>query len=466
MFSRLVSLLVFFSITALPDKQPKQAVVNVQKPSMSRQKEAEVGQQAATQVEKEMEVVKSPEVEAWLNQIRQHLAKTPQANAYPYYFKLVNEDSINAFALPGGPMYVHTGLIKAASSEDEVAGVLAHEMSHVALRHGAEQMGRQQTMGTLFGLVGAAAGGLLANSDGSCGMLCQAAQKGVGLGGSSMLMKFSRGYEHDADLNGARMMNSAGYDPMGLPTFFEKLEKTMGTAGEPKGLALWMSSHPATGSRIAYVSQDIKFYPKQDYTAGTGNFARVKELITKVPPAKLRPATLLSTIHSAPRQNLPAGYKDFDAKGFAIAYPATWQAGQVQQGGSVYLIPQGGAAKAQNGSVELLNGAMVDYYVPAAGAETTRLDGTTQEFIDGLKKGDTNLRADHSNAVSLDGKPALMTKLTSKASNGDQVIYLYTTVRQAGLWYMVQAVAPAQVNEQEPGFRQMVATVVFPKDVP
>ena len=152
-----------------------------------------------------MEVIKNAEAEAWLNQIGQQLAKTPQANAYPYYFKIVNEDSINAFALPGGPMYVHTGLIKAADNEAEIVGVLAHEMSHVALRHGAAQMGKQQTWGTLFGALGAAVGAL-GGSNGECGIICQGAQLGVGIGGQSVLMKFSRGFERDADLNGARMM--------------------------------------------------------------------------------------------------------------------------------------------------------------------------------------------------------------------------------------------------------------------
>src|SRR5258708_28227244 len=169
-----------------------------------------------------MEVVKNPEVEAWLNQIGQQLAKTPQANAYPYYFKLVNEDSINAFALPGGPMYVHTGLIKAADNESEVAGVLAHEMSHVALRHGAAQMTKQQTWGSIFGVLGALGGAL--GTGGECTLWCQAVQIGAGLGGNSGLVKFSRRYEHDADLYGGRMMASCGSKPVEMAHFSQKLQ--------------------------------------------------------------------------------------------------------------------------------------------------------------------------------------------------------------------------------------------------
>lgn len=465
MKTRFVAVLAVCAAVAWPaDKAPKQAVVNIQKTSLTKEQETQMGQQAAAQVEKEMEVVNNPTIEAWLNKIGQSLAKTPQANAYPYYFKLVNEDSINAFALPGGPMFVHTGLLKAADNESEVAGVLAHEMSHVALRHGAAQVSKAQTWGTVFGVLQQGAGVLAGNG---CGLLCQAASAGIGLGGNSLLMKFSRGYEHDADLNGARMMNSAGYDPMGLPTFFQKLEAKMGTAGEPKGLALWMSSHPATGNRIQYVSEDIKFYPQQNYTANTGDFARVKQAVATIPPAKLKPAALLSSIQANPRQNLPQGFNDFSAKGFSVAFPSSWQAGQVQQGGSVYLIPQGGAAKNQNGGVELIAGAMVDYYVPERGAATARLDATTNEFLDGLKKGDSSFRAERSASVTLDGKPALLTRVTTKTSNQqDQVVYLYTTVRQAGLWYMAQAAPTGQAAQFDPLFKQMADTLAFPKDVP
>jgi predicted Zn-dependent protease len=227
-------------------------------------------------------------------------------------------------------MYVHTGLIRAAANQGEVAGVLAHEMSHVALRHGAAQISKQQTWGTVFGVLGQAAVGLLSDG-GGCGMLCQAAQMGVGLGGNSMLMKFSRGYEHDADLNGARMMNSAGYDPIGLPTFFQKLEAQLGTASEPKGLALWMSSHPATGNRIQYVSQDIQFYPKQQYTAGTGKFDRVKSMVAGIPPAKLKPAALLSSIQANPRQNVPQGLRTFRQRDFLLPIPQPGKQGRLNR---------------------------------------------------------------------------------------------------------------------------------------
>jgi Zn-dependent protease with chaperone function len=457
----ILAVVLLLPVVAFSQKKPaKQTQVKIQKTSLTRDQELQIGKEAAAQVEREMEVVKNPDVETWLNQIGGQLAKTPQANAYPYYFKLVNDDSINAFALPGGPMYVHTGLIKAADNEAEVAGVLAHEMSHVALRHGAAQMSKQQTLGSIFGVLGALGGAL--GTGGECTLWCQAVQMGAGLGGNSLLLKFSRGYEQDADLNGARMMASAGYNPIELANFFEKLKAKQGTAGEPKGLQAWFSSHPATGNRIEYVSQDIQFYPKASYSASTGNFARAKQTVAGIPPAKLKPAALLKADESArPRSGIPQGFKDYQAKGFSVAYPSSWQAGQPQQGGSLYLIPQGGAKQGQNGGVELLAGAMIDYYVPQGGA--ANLDGTTSEFVQSLKKGDPNLNAENSTRATLSGKAALMTKLTTKTSaQQDQVVYLYTIAREAGLWYLVLAAAPSQLGDFDPVFRQIEQSVAFP----
>lgn len=467
MFRSLFVIALCVPMAVSSQKPLKQVEVKVQKTSLSLEQETQLGKEAAAQVEREMEVIHNPEIERWLNQIGQSLAKAPQANAYPYYFKLVNDDSINAFALPGGPMYVHTGLIKAADSEAEVAGVLAHEMSHVALRHGAAQMSKQQMYGTLFGLIGAAAGSFTADQKGQCGLLCQISQLGTSLGENSVLMKFSRGYERDADLNGARMMSSIGYDPIELPRFFEKLVATQGTKAEPKGLTLWLASHPATGSRVRYVSDDISFYPKRNYTANTSNFAKIRKLTASLPHPKPQPGKLILAKQDAPaRTNLPAALKDYQANGFAIGSPRAWQVGQPQPGSSIYMVPSGGVASGQKGGAELLYGAMIDYYVPREGAASTNLVSTTKEFVDGLQKGDTNLRADKSERVDVGGEQALMTRLTTRTSvqsEPEQVVYLYTVTQDAGLWYVALAAQPSKLGEYDPIFKQMVATVKFQK---
>ena len=405
-----------------------------------------------------MELVQNPEIEAWLNRIGQRLAQQPQANSYPYYFKVINEDSINAFALPGGPMYVHTGLIKAADNEGQVAGVLAHEMSHVALRHGASQMSKAQTWQTIFGVVGAAAG---IAGGGQCGLLCQAVQIGGGLGVNSVLMKFSRDAERDADLNGARMVASAGYNPIEVARFFEKLEAQAGKASAPKGLTSWLSSHPAPGRRVEYVSEDVTFYPKRDYSFNTGSFSRIQKLVDVLPPPKKKPAALMQPKQGAqPRPGLPAGFKDLQAEGFAIAYPSDWQAGQAQGGGSLYVVPRGGAKQTQQGGIELILGGMIDYHLPPGD-----LQKSTQDLLAALKKGDPAMQIDASQSTQLGGKPALVTRLRTRTSNQqdpEQDVYLYTVARVEGLWNLALAAPSSQVRQYEPVFREIARTVAFP----
>jgi Putative Zn-dependent protease, contains TPR repeats len=262
------------------------------------------------------------------------------------------------------------------------------------------------------------------------------------------------------------MMADAGYNPIQLPQFFEKLQAKQGTAGEPRGLSLWLASHPATGSRIQYVSEDIKFYPQKNYSANTGNFARVKKIMATIPPPKMQPGKLIEPKDNpTPRANLPEGLKDYPANGFSIGYPSAWQVGQPQAGGSVYIIPQGGAVQSQSGGAELINGAMVDYYVPQAGAAATKLDVSTKEFLDSMQKSDTNMKVEKSQSVTVGGKPALRTRITTKTSvqtEPDQVVYLYSVARGEGLWYIAQASQPSKQAELEPVFKQMIDTLVFP----
>jgi hypothetical protein len=131
----------------------------------------------------------------------------------------------------------------------------------------------------------------------------------------------------------------------------------------------------------------------------------------------------------------------------------------------LYVIPQGGAVQTQNGGTELINGAMVDYYVPQAGAANTNLDTSTKEFLDGMQKSDANMKVERSQRVTVGGKPALRTTIrtrTSQQQEPDQVVYLYSVARGEGLWYIAQAEQPSKQGELDPVFKQMIDTVQFP----
>ena len=452
---RVLIVLLAVPLLAPGQKTAKQKEVKIQKSSIPRDKEIELGKQAAAEIEREIELVRNRDVEAWLNRIGESLARTPQANAYPYYFKLVNDESINAFALPGGPMYVHTGLIKAADNEGQVAGVLAHEMSHVALRHGVSQMGKGQTLQTILGIAGAAAGV-------ASGTLGTVVNTGGALGGGLLLSKYSRSAERDADLNGARMLAAAGYNPLEMARFFEKLEAEAGQGGNPRGLNAWFASHPSPGQRVVAVSEDIRFYPQRQYTTDTGQFGQVKRMVSSLPAPKMRPAAALTPVRTQPRQGLPQGFVDLRTKDFVVAYPNNWQAGQGQRGGSLYMVPQGGVAKSQNGGIELIAGAMIDYFVPQDG--NTDLRSSTNALLDSLQKGDPDLRVERTEQMQVGGRPALFTRLTTRSSyrqDPEQIVYFFSVVRPAGLWTMAMAYPRSQFGGAEQTLKQILESVEF-----
>jgi predicted Zn-dependent protease len=198
----------------------------------SPQQDVQLGREAAQQVEQQQPVIHNSEINGYLTAIGQKLAHTKYAGEYPYTFGLVADKNINAFSLPGGPVYVNTGLIAVADNEAQLAGVLAHEMSHVTLRHATNQASKQNLIQIPAMLAGAMAGH---------SMLGQLAQVGIGLGANSALLKFSRSAEAQADYNGALMMYEAGYDPREMAHFFEKLEAQGGRQG---AFSQFLSDHP------------------------------------------------------------------------------------------------------------------------------------------------------------------------------------------------------------------------------
>jgi predicted Zn-dependent protease len=209
---------------------------------VSVEQEAQAGRQAASQVERQMPMLRDAQVEGYVNAIVQRLAAQADGPRFRYQARVVNSSEINAFALPGGYVYVNRGLIRAVRNEDELAGVLAHEIAHVAERHGTEQATKAY---------GAQAGvGLLAQILGGRNRRLGLPEQIIGtLGVNAAFMKFSRDAENEADLVGARIMSRAGYDPMAMATFFDLLQAQK--RSNPNAVATFFSSHPPARDRAA-----------------------------------------------------------------------------------------------------------------------------------------------------------------------------------------------------------------------
>ncbi len=234
-----------------------------------------MGREAAREVEQTRPVVHDDEIAAYLNRVGSRLAQSPHAGRFPFRFHVLNDRSVNAFAFPGGPIYVDTGTLASIDSETELAAVLAHEMSHVALRHGTHQATKSIPI--------AAAAAFFGSAVGDDSTLAKLAQFGINFGAQSVLLHYSREAESEADINGAIIMNDAGYNPNGMARFFKRLQAE-GT--QPSGVAAFLSDHPAPANRVEAIDREIRRLPRAQYRESDPHeFARVKRIASHISPA-------------------------------------------------------------------------------------------------------------------------------------------------------------------------------------
>ncbi len=241
------------------------------------------GQQAAQQVYQQMPILRDSAVDGYVEEVgRRLVAAIPPEFQHPefrYSFDVVDARDINAFALPGGPMFVNRGMVEAADTEGEMAAVMAHEMSHVALRHATAQATETQKyqVGSILGQI---AGAVIGGGIGS--VVAAGSQIGFGAGA----LKYSRAYEKQADILGAQIMARAGYDPHDMVSLFRRLE---GEGG--KGLPQWLSDHPDLEKRARRIEEEAALLPapagRVDYVA---SFERIKERVRTMPDARTRRA--------------------------------------------------------------------------------------------------------------------------------------------------------------------------------
>ncbi len=269
--------IAFAIVLALPycvqtSEVPGQKEVRVQKTGLTRDEEFHLGEQAAARIDGKIKPVHNSDLEQWLSQVGGKLGGTPEAREYPYRFKLVDDPAISATAFPGGLVYVNTGLLAGANNESEVAGVLAHEMSHVALRHGAAKETKSHEWKTALQVAGLAAG--------IAGV--PMAGPAIGMGGdagvkAAMSGKYSREAERDADLNGARMMAAAGYNPEALAHFLARQGQSGATLKSK-----WdhgQNDVSDNAKRVELIHNDMRFYTAKAYDGETGRFAEIQATV-------------------------------------------------------------------------------------------------------------------------------------------------------------------------------------------
>ncbi|HVW84895.1 MAG TPA: M48 family metallopeptidase [Bryobacteraceae bacterium] len=246
----------------------------------NKEQDVQLGQEAAAEVRKKSQVVQNQFLQSYISRVGQRIAGASEARAsgFTFTFTLIADPSINAFALPGGPMFINTGLLAAVDNEAELAGVIGHEISHVILRHGTHEASKANLIE-----LPAALAGSLAGSSGS--LLGKLAQLGIGFGANSVLLRFSRDAESEADALGSHLMAEAGYNPVEMAHFFEKMQSS-GPSNGPQ----FLSDHPNPGNREAAIEAEVRTLPQRKYGYETGDFRRAKAQLARLPKPAVKPA--------------------------------------------------------------------------------------------------------------------------------------------------------------------------------
>jgi beta-barrel assembly-enhancing protease len=361
----------------------------------SREQETQLGQQAAQEVRKQYPVLPdSDPVSQYVRRLGQSLVQYVPEPRFPYEFHVVNQKEINAFALPGGPVFVNLGTVQAADNEAELVGVIAHEMSHVYERHGAAQASKEQGAQLGLGILGA----LLGRGVGA--QVGQLAAAGLA---SGVFLHMSRSAESEADHDGALIMYLAGYNPQAMSDFFRKLEQEGGARGPQ-----FLSDHPDPGNRAQAIATLIHSLPaRSGWKQDSAQFREVKQEVTgrkaltaqeiaQMQKGGQLPNSDQGTIQQPSRSSVtPSGnMRTFDHQAFSIAYPDNWQV-MGSQDSSVTIAPQAGVT--QNA---VAYGVIINGFQP----ESNDVDGAMHELEQSIRQSNPQMRlVGHDEAITVGG---------------------------------------------------------------
>ena len=442
--SRAISI-VLAVLLALPLVALAQTQVKAPKNPYSPAKDVQLGQQAASEVERQLPIIHNRELEEYISRLGRRLATSIpgefQNPEFRYSFKIVDAREINAFALPGGFTFVNRGLIEAAHNEGELAGVISHEISHVALRHGTAQVAKAQKYSVL-GALGQIAGAVIGGAAG--GAVSQGSQLGVG----AYFLRFSREYEKQADILGSHVMANAGYDPRDLANMFRTIERESGSGGPQ-----WLSSHPNPGNRYEYINREAELLRVSDPIRNTAGFSRAQALLHDMPHTRSNQnGSRAGQRYPQDDQRYPqddrariggrvdypsSRYRTYNGGSFQIGVPDNWR--ELGSGNELTFAPEGAYGDVQ-GRLIFTHGVMVG----TARAQSRNLRQATDYFLESLSGGNPNLRSGGYQRGSISGQNAYAVTCSnvSEATRSPETVVVYTTLlRNGDLLYLV-AVSP------------------------
>lgn len=459
------------SVLIMPLLAIGQTRIVMPKNRYSVQQDVELGRRAAAEVEQQMPILNDYETTRYVQDVGRRLVNAIPSEfrqpGFQYSFKVVNASDINAFALPGGPMFVNRGMIEAARNEGEMAGVMAHELSHVALRHGtAGATKAANPKAQLPAIGGAILGAILGGQAG--GAVAQAGQ----LGSAAIVTKYSREYETQADILGAQIMANAGYDPRDLANMFKTIERESGGSRGPE----WLSSHPNPGNRYENIEREAQLLRVSGNPIGrTAQFERVQSRLRGMPRAQTtqeiaqngqrypqgggggqqqQGQSPIANGRYSSRVQLPSTRSQvFSDGGIQLSVPDNWQRFPQSQS-EIWFAPEGAY-----GDQGITHGALLGF----GQTRSNNLDQATEEYVNGILQSNQYLQqSSNYSRVNFGGRQGYATALSGRSpvTNRNEVTTVYTTqLRNGGLFYVVTVAPQNEVASYNNAFRRMLSTI-------
>jgi hypothetical protein len=438
-----------------------QTEIKVPKNNYTPQQDVEIGLQAAGEIRKQYPVIRDKFITGYLTEVGHRLlnAAPPELNRkeFRYSFSAVNVKEINAFALPGGPTFVTRGMFEAAEQEGEIAGVMAHELSHVLLRHGTANATKAQNpwlqLGQLAGVIGGSIVG---------GTLGSVIATGTDFGLGTLMLRYSRDFEKQADLLGSQIMARAGYDPRDLARMFETIERQSGGRGPE-----WLSSHPNPGNRTAYINQEAAMLHVAS-TRDTGDFEVAQSRFGSQPRAKSMaeverntPSAETPEVPSAgtPGRPVPAPSTRYrtvtGGNVFRANVPDNWTT--LGSRSAIKVVPNNGYGDL-NGQTVFTHG--VEFGVTPAGSRD--LEEATRVFLSSIARSNPKIRMSGEEQMTrLSGRSALHVPLVNPSPLGGQEDLTLTTVFLAdgSLFYFLTVVPERDASAYNSTFRRILGSI-------
>src|SRR5215212_6616591 len=395
----------------------------------SPQQDVEIGQQSAVEADRQLPILRDSNVDAYVNRIGQRLAANAGGPQFQYRFRVVNASDINAFALPGGYVYVNRGILDNASNEGEVAGVVAHEIAHVALRHGTHQASKAYAAQAGLQILGGLLGGKVGNST------AQILNTVGGIGLNALFLKYSRDLETQADIRGAQILAASGYTPADMVSFFRQLENV-----DKSKKTTWLSDHPAPPDRIARIEKERQLLREPATpTQNVAELNNVKSQLRRYGNAptmgQIAQGTASSSGNNPPMTSSGSGTISVDAPSrtwrtyrdsrglFAVDYPSNWRVYESGGAGGVTIAPEGGIGNVGN-RTEVVYGLIVNHYDPFGNTSgsylqqqgtsgSTSLKTATEDLLREVQRNSPHLQVIRGSAqqFNLDGRTAMSAAL-------------------------------------------------------